>query len=68
MLVALESQRDKYDFSVENVDIDTRPELVERFDMLVPVLMLGNEEICHYFLDLAQLHAVLSAGSGGRKV
>lgn len=59
MLAALESWRDEYGFSIEVVDVDARPEWVERFDELVPVLMLGNEEICHYFLDAERLHAIL---------
>ena len=34
--------------------------LVERFDELVPVLMHGDTEICHYHLDAARLDAVLA--------
>lgn len=60
MLAALESQRDKHDFSVEVVDVDTRPELVERFNELVPVLMLDDKEICHYFLDVERLRIALN--------
>lgn len=60
MLVALESQRDKHNFSIEVVDVDARPEWVERFDELVPVLMLEDKEICHYFLDVERLRLALS--------
>ncbi|MBD3670569.1 MAG: glutaredoxin family protein [Gammaproteobacteria bacterium] len=38
-------------FSLELVDIDASANLVERFNTLVPVLMSGDTEICHYFLD-----------------
>ena len=38
-------------FTLKTVDVDSAPELVERFDTLVPVLMAGDQEICHYFLD-----------------
>ena len=41
--------------------VDDDPALVERFDELVPVLMLGELEICHYHLDSARLEALLQA-------
>ena len=59
MLAALEATRGEFDFAVEVVDVDARPEWVERYDQLVPVLTLADKEICHYFLDVESLHAVL---------
>ncbi len=47
-------------FSVESVDIDGDPDLVERYGHKVPVLVGGGEEICHYFLDEPQLLEYLS--------
>ncbi|MGO4476417.1 glutaredoxin family protein [Massilia sp. 2TAF26] len=44
--------------SVDVIDVDADPALVERFDELVPVLFGGDPagpEICHYFLDEAAL-------------
>jgi len=44
--------------SVDVIDVDADPALVERFDELVPVLFgddLDGPEICHYFLDEAAL-------------
>lgn len=74
MLAALEATRGEFDFAVEVVDVDTRPEWVERYDQLVPVLTLADREICHYFLDVERLRAVLREVTtarlfiGGRKV
>jgi thioredoxin reductase (NADPH) len=59
MFAALELMRSELDFTVEVVDVDTRPEWVERYDELVPVLTLAGEEICHYFLDVERLRTVL---------
>lgn len=49
-------------FPVElrEVDVDSDPELVARFDELVPVLMAGDEELCHYFLNEARVRAYLN--------
>jgi hypothetical protein len=44
-------------YTVDVVDVDADPGLVERFDELVPVLHAGpaGPELCHYFLDEAAL-------------
>ena len=47
-------------FTVVAVDIDGDPELVARYGHKVPVLVGGDEEICHYFLDEPQLEEYLS--------
>lgn len=53
------------DLPVDVVDVDSVPALVERYDELVPVLVLregaAEREICHYFLDRAALHSHLDA-------
>ena len=38
-------------FSLRLVDIDASAALVERYGHKVPVLVDGEVEICHYFLD-----------------
>jgi hypothetical protein len=60
MLAALQALRDERDFTLEVVDIDMSDELRARYDILVPVLSLGAEEICRYFLDAAKVREVLS--------
>jgi thioredoxin reductase (NADPH) len=62
MQVALAPWREKLGFQLKTVDVDSDPELVERFDTLVPVLMAGDQEICHYFLDEKALLGHFSHG------
>ena len=38
-------------FELSIVDIDADPLLAEKYGKFVPVLMAGDTEICHYFLD-----------------
>lgn len=59
MLAALQPLHGEYVFQVDVVDVDANPDLVARFDELVPVLALGDETICHYFLDEAKVREVL---------
>ncbi|EKD97444.1 MAG: glutaredoxin 2 [uncultured bacterium] len=33
------------------LDVDADPLLESRYDELVPVLLHGENELCHYFLD-----------------
>ncbi len=41
------------------VDIDRDPELIRRFDTLVPVLSYQGREVCHHFIDEPAIRAVL---------
>ncbi|HHL45052.1 MAG TPA: glutaredoxin family protein [Gammaproteobacteria bacterium] len=52
---ALLPYQQRYGFKLELIDVDSDAQLERRFDELVPVLMAGEEEICHYFLDEAAL-------------
>ncbi len=59
MIQALQClQKDKA-FEFEIVDIDTKPELVERYGTKVPVLVSqeDNTEICHYHLNMSAFDA-----------
>jgi glutaredoxin len=60
MIAALEPLQVERGFSLQVVDIDAQPMLVEKYDELVPVLMAGETEICHYFLDVTALDAYLA--------
>ncbi len=55
MLDTLHAFSKDLEFSVDVVDIDQEPALRQRYDTLVPVLALGGQEICHYFLDKVAL-------------
>jgi len=58
MEVALRPLLAEYDANLQVLDADSDPAL-ERYDELVPVLLLNGEEICHHFLDEAKLRAAL---------
>jgi len=58
--MALGPWQQRLGFEINTIDIDADPQLVERFDTLVPVLMAGDQEICHYFLDEKALSAYFS--------
>jgi glutaredoxin len=36
---------------VNVIDVDSDPGLVEQYGSRVPVLVAGQQELCHYFLD-----------------
>jgi len=57
---ALREFRHELAFELRMVDIDGTPELASRYGTLVPVLSLGNRDICHYFLDLPALKSALA--------
>jgi thioredoxin reductase (NADPH) len=42
------------------VDVDADAELLARYDELVPVLLWEGQEICHHFLDIPKVRAVLA--------
>jgi len=48
---ALLPYQERYGFELELIDVDSDAQLERRFDELVPVLMAGEKEICHYFLN-----------------
>jgi hypothetical protein len=67
MRTALEPLLAQHGACVAEIDIDTDPALEARFNERVPVLMLGELELCHYHLDSARVHAALAGVGAGRK-
>ncbi|KJV26489.1 glutaredoxin [Aquitalea magnusonii] len=59
MLAELKPWQDRHGFALDVVDVDADPELEARFNELVPVLMDGEQEICHWHLDIPALAAHL---------
>ena len=57
MLAQLQPLRQQYGFDIQVVDVDADPELEARYNELVPVLMDGDTQICHWHLDEAKLAA-----------
>lgn len=60
MEAALTPLLEEFGASLRVLDIDAEPAWLERYDELVPVLLLGEEELCHYFLDAPRVREVLS--------
>ena len=51
MLQALRGLQRRLEFELQLVDVDRDAELARRYDEWVPVLCLGEREVCHYHLD-----------------
>jgi hypothetical protein len=62
MEVALKPLIDEYGATLEVLDVDADPALEARYDELVPVLLDGDVELCHYFLDEDKVRACLANG------
>ncbi|VVD68079.1 glutaredoxin [Pandoraea eparura] len=62
MLAALEAMRPAWDFSITVIDVDSDPALEAQYDEIVPVLALGERELCRYRLDAAAVAAALQSG------
>jgi thiol-disulfide isomerase/thioredoxin len=61
MAIALEPLRRAFGFAVHIVDVDADPALEARYGDKVPVLLHGETELCHYFLDARAVQAYLEA-------
>jgi thiol-disulfide isomerase/thioredoxin len=59
--LALLEFQSEYRFRLREIDIDADPELRARYGPLIPVLCLGDREICHFHLDPAALKQALEA-------
>ena len=46
--------------SLRVLDVDADPALEAKYDELVPVLLHGDTELCHYFLDEAKTREYLA--------
>jgi thiol-disulfide isomerase/thioredoxin len=60
MHAALRQLQGRYDFEVVVVDVDRDPALEEKWGDKVPVLLDGERELCHYFLDVEVVDARLA--------
>jgi hypothetical protein len=57
---ALREYESEFDFEIRRVPIDNDAELERAYGTTVPVLVCGDVEVCHYFLDRQALVRVLS--------
>lgn len=60
MEVALAPLAAEFGAAVVVVDVDADPDLEAKYDELVPVLLHGDTELCHYFLDEAKTREYLA--------
>jgi thioredoxin reductase (NADPH) len=60
MEVALAPLAEEFGATVSVVDIDADPALEAKYDELVPVLLHGDAELCHYFLDVPKVREYLA--------
>ena len=60
MRQALLPYQQQYGFELNVVDVDEDEKLVARYNELVPVLLHGKHEICHWHLDEVALSAYLN--------
>ena len=60
MLAALHTLQGRFAFELRVVDVDADAALESRFGDKVPVLMHGEHELCHYFLEEPVVTAFLS--------
>jgi len=60
MEVALAPLLMEFGASLRVLDVDADPALEAKYDELVPVLLHGDTELCHYFLDEAKTREYLA--------
>jgi thioredoxin reductase (NADPH) len=60
MEAALAPLAAEFGAAVKVLDVDADPALEAKYDELVPVLLHGETELCHYFLDEAKTREYLA--------
>jgi len=60
MVDALRQIQAAMPFTLQVIDVDSDPALEKKYGDLVPVLLTGEREICHYHLDRAAVNAYLA--------
>lgn len=60
MEAALAPLAAEFGAAVTVVDVDGDPLLEAQYDELVPVLLHGDTELCHYFLDAPKVREYLA--------
>lgn len=60
LIAQLCSLQSSHAFEFITVDVDADPSLTQQYGPLVPVVVLGDQPLCHYFLDQAALLQALN--------
>lgn len=55
LLLQLQALKQMHPFDFKVIDVDSDVALASRYGDYVPVVMYGDRQICHYFLDQAAL-------------
>jgi hypothetical protein len=55
MLLAIRQHLQDIPYQLDIVDIEGQAELESRYGELIPVLLCGGTEVCHYHLNYAAL-------------
>ncbi|MCP5157575.1 MAG: glutaredoxin family protein [Ectothiorhodospiraceae bacterium] len=67
MWAELEAARARHAADLSWVEVDDDPAIAERYGPRVPVLVLDEEEVCHYFLDEDMLRLFLTRWHEARR-
>ena len=59
MELALRPLADEFGAEIDILDVDADPELEALYNERVPVLLHGDEELCHYFLEITKVRDYL---------
>ena len=60
LLQQMQTLKNSHVFEYFTVDVDADPRIRQQYAALVPVVVLGDRQICHYFLDQAGLLQALA--------
>ena len=55
LLQQLSALQQTHGFTILEVDVDSRSQLIEQYGSQVPVVLCDGQQICHYFLDQAAI-------------
>jgi len=61
LLAQLQLLRQTHPFDFITIDVDSDARLKEQYGSLVPLVMHGDVQICHYFLDQVALLRALGS-------
>ncbi|NKB61456.1 MAG: hypothetical protein GKR95_04695 [Gammaproteobacteria bacterium] len=56
----LQARSDRHQITIEERDIEDDSSWYDSFREYIPVLVVGAEEVCHYFMDRTELNAAIS--------
>lgn len=60
-LINLQILQPKFQFSIKEVDIDEDPDLIEKYDLLIPVIVMDGHMLQYGQIDLIQLEKDLQS-------